>query len=346
MPAMKYYQAIFFILMTAGFFTSTVASADSNFAVWLEGVRVEARSKGISEQTLNDVLSSISPQNRIIKLDRKQPERAITFNEYLPRVVDKARIQKGQALMKKHAQMLSKVEKEYGVPKEVIVALWGIETSYGKNMGGFYVPEALATLAYDGRRSEFFRGELLQALEIVNQKQISASKMMGSWAGAMGQSQFMPSSYLKFAVDYDKDGKKDIWNSLPDVFASIANYLHESGWQFETGIYEPAKLIEGFEIALEEDKKPRSLNEWRENGAFFKEGMTPESDTNMRVVIPDLDFFSEEMDGSWKPWLADDHNAKAYLVYSNYEVLLDWNRSNYFALSVGYLARQLEMKAE
>jgi membrane-bound lytic murein transglycosylase B len=203
---------------------------DQAFQKWLTEFKQDALTKGISQQTLNEAFASTEPIDRVIELDRKQPESTLTLEEYLQKVVSAGRIRRGKELYNEHRAVLDKISAEYGVPGNYIVALWGIETSYGDNTGGFSVVDSLATLAYDGRRSEYFRSELINALKIIDADHIEAYDMDGSWAGAMGQCQFMPSSFLSYAVDYNHDGKRDIWNTQEDVFASIANYLHSSGW--------------------------------------------------------------------------------------------------------------------
>jgi len=201
------------------------------FDKWLKEFKQEALSKGIRGTTANAALGGIRPINRIIELDRKQPERRLSFREYLKNVTPSTRVRKGKKLMQENQALLRKIGKEYGVQPRFIVALWGIETDFGGYTGNFYVPEALATLAYDKRRSAFFRKELHNALQVLDEGHVSIRNMKGSWAGAMGQTQFMPSSFLAFSQDYDDDGRRDIWQSRPDIFASIANYLAHNPMQ-------------------------------------------------------------------------------------------------------------------
>lgn len=201
------------------------------FDVWLAELKQEALAAGIHTSTVEAALSDIAPLPQVIELDRKQPETTQTQEEYLERVVTQTRIDRASELLSEHRALLDQVSEKYGVPPEVIVALWGIETNFGDRMGEYHVVESLATLAYDGRRSDFFRGEVMNALHIIDGDHIRADEMLGSWAGAMGQCQFMPSSYLRYAVDENGDGKRDIWETQADVFASIANYLRENGWK-------------------------------------------------------------------------------------------------------------------
>lgn len=220
------------------------------FNEWLSELRQEAEDAGIRRATLNAALEGIQPLDEVIALDRNQPEYKFTQAQYLKRVVPPARIQKARKLYNEHRELLQKISKHYGVQPQYIVALWGIESNFGSNMGNFNVVEALATLAYDGRRSRYFRGELIDALTIIDQGHITAADMRGSWAGAMGQCQFMPKSFLKFAVDYDGDGHKDIWSNEADVFASIANYLHTEGWKPGQGLGSAKHRGSNFNVLL------------------------------------------------------------------------------------------------
>lgn len=200
------------------------------FNAWLTGFKDEALKQGISAKTVNEAFAAADPDEYIIYLDRKQPETTLTMEQYLEKMVNENRIDEGRQALADNRALLESIGAQYGVQPSYIVALWGIETNYGDNTGNYMVTNALATLAFDGRRSEFFRGELMNALKIIDADHIEAVDMQGSWAGAMGQCQFMPSSFLRYAVDYDKDGKRDIWNTRADVFASIANYLKSEGW--------------------------------------------------------------------------------------------------------------------
>ncbi len=308
----------FLILLCCPF----AAYAAQDFQSWLAGVREEALQKGISQNTVNTALNGVTPIHRVIELDRKQPEGRLTFAEYKAKVISKDRIAQGRRLLKEHAALLDKVSAQYGVQPQYIVALWGIETSYGNNTGGFSVIQALATLAHDGRRSEFFRSELLNALKIIDAGHISAASMKGSWAGAMGQNQFMPSSFHAYAVDGNHDGMRDIWNSLPDVFASTANYLSRSGWRGDERWGRAVKLPQSFPESLTglENKKP--LSAWH----------------NMGVMLPNGELIPVAEGISASIILPDGINGPAFLAYDNFRVTMKWNKSIYFATSVGLLA--------
>lgn len=312
---MKYLLPLFLV-----FFPVSVQAADFN--TFLQGVRQEARGKGISESTLSSALSGIAPKSRIIELDRKQPEGKMTFTQYRKNVISNDRIQKGRRLYRENYQLLKQIEERFGVPGQYIIALWGIETSYGANTGGFNVIEALATLAYDGRRGAFFRGELMNALQIIDEGHISAQEMNGSWAGAMGQNQFMPSSFLSFAVDYTGDGNKDIWNTKADVFASTANYLSRSGWKGDERWGREVRVPNSLPESMTGRDNFRGLAVWKGMGVTLPDGAPIPVIAGMKGAIV-------RPDGATGP---------AYLVYQNYNVIMKWNKSTYFATSVGLLA--------
>ena len=291
--------------------------------LWIDSFKQEARTQGVSDGLLDRAFSGFVPNARIIALDRKQPEGSISFAKYRSNTVAQARIREGQRLYKKHRLLLEAIGRQYQVEPRFILALWGMETSYGANTGGFNVVHALATLAYDGRRSEFFRKELLHALTIIQQGHISFDNMKGSWAGAMGHCQFMPSSFYKFAVDYDGDGHKNIWGSYPDIFASIANYLHTSGWRNDRTWGRFVQLPAGFDVALENPDAAHPLPYWASLGIVALDGsaLPARADIMAALMFPNRE-----------------PSQGAVLVYDNYHVLLKWNRSRYFATAVGLIA--------
>ncbi|MFQ5619540.1 MAG: lytic transglycosylase domain-containing protein [Rhodospirillales bacterium] len=295
-----------------------------SFAQWVDGLRQEAAQRGIHSATLDAALNGLEPIARVVELDRKQPEFTLTFRQYMDRVVPRARVEKGRQRLRENRALLEEIGRKYGVQPRFLVAFWGIETDFGQVTGGFRVIPALATLAYDGRRSAYFRGELLNALEILDQGHIALPDMVGSWAGAMGQSQFMPSSFVTFAVDYDGDGRKDIWNTKADVFASAANYLSRVGWKGDQTWGRPVRLPKGFDTGLASLKIRKRLSEWQRLGVRRADGGDlPKRDLMASVV------------------LADGPGGPAYVVYDNYHAILKWNRSTFFALAVGSLAEQI-----
>lgn len=304
----------------------TVSPADPAFDAWVQGVKKEARAQGISEGILDAAFRDVTPIPRVVELDRSQPESTITFEQYMTRVVPQRRIDQGRRLRAEFQADLADVEARFGVPSEVVVALWGVETDYGRVTGTYPVIASLATLAYEGRRAKFFRGELLHALKILDEGHISPAEMRGSWAGAMGQSQFMPSSFVSYAVDGDGDGRKDIWNTRKDVFASAANYLSRRGWNPDFGWGGPVELPKGFDrsrIGL--DGESRTAAAWAAAGVTGKDGAALPVTGNVaaKIVLP------------------GGRNGPAYLATENYEVILRWNRSQYFATAVGTLADRI-----
>jgi membrane-bound lytic murein transglycosylase B len=307
-------------LVLAGLAQPAWADAPS-FDAWLNGLRQDALEQGVTTATLDATLTGLAPIPRVIELDRRQPEGRFTFQEYNQRVLSASRIERGRELYREHRSLLDRIARDYGVQAPVIVAIWGIESTYGTSHGEFPVIGALATLAYDGRRATFFRHELLDALKIVDHGDVTAQAMTGSWAGAMGQSQFMPSSYQAYAVDYDHDGRRDIWTSLPDVFASIANYLAKAGWNDRRTWGRKVLLPSTIDGDLAGLQQRKSLPEWQALGVRRSDG----------ADLPRVALSASLL-------RTDDGEGPAYLVYDNFRALLAWNRSTYFALTVGELA--------
>jgi len=256
----------------------------------------------------------------VLELDNSQPEFVQTFTRYLSLRVTPNQVTKGKNLLQEHAALLAQVEQRYGVQPHYLVAFWAIESNFGSATGGFSVLQALATLAYDPRRAEFFRRELLTALQIIDDGHITAERMSGSWAGAMGQLQFMPSVFYQYGIDGDNDGKIDIWNSLPDVFNSAANFLSESGWQGDERWGREVLLPEDFDFSLS-GADTKSLQEWSDLGVRLVSGAAlPVVDMEAMVVLPA---------GAKGP---------AFLAYQNYQATMAYNPSTFYALTVGHLA--------
>lgn len=312
------------------------AASQEAFPVWLKGVYDEGLTRGISKKTLDSALTGLTPLKRVIKLDRRQPEFTQTYRQYVNQRANSWRIETGRDRMKAHGDLLQSVGKRYGVQPRFIVALWGIETNFGRHTGGFSVLRALATLAFDGRRSAYFRKELFNALLIVDQGHIGAADMKGSWAGAMGQNQFMPSSFLSYAVDHDGDGRRDIWGTLGDVFASAANYLRQAGWRSDQTWGREVKLPPGFEKSL-----PGLMPKSRPRGCRALGKLT------VAKMLPEWQALGvRRLDGSALPTrplkasltLPDGPGGPALLVYGNFRATLSWNCSLSFAAAVGTLA--------
>ena len=303
----------------------------TNFQQWLAELRVDAQKRGISDEIFDAALNNAKPIKRVIELDRRQPEFTMTFDEYLNKIVSKTRAKKAAQMLIEHDEILTKIAKKYGVQKRFIVTFWGVETNFGQYLGSFNVPHALATLAHDGRRSAYFRKELLNALQILQEGHIAPANMKGSWAGAMGQSQFMPSSFLSYAVDYDGDGKRDIWGTKPDVFASTAYYLKKAGWNDQLTWGRRVSLPQNFSLdgkdamSLADNKLRKNLQSWAAAGVRSADGgPLPKADPVARLVMP------------------SGADGPAFLVYNNFDSILDWNRSNYYALAIGHLSDMLK----
>lgn len=319
------YKKTFLTSIFSLFLFLPVAAHAATFQGWLVNFKTEAKSRGISDATLNSAFTGVQPIQRVIELDRKQPEKKIGFDQYQRNVLTPARVAEGRRLMQENWTVLRKIEEQYGVQAQYVVALWGMETSYGKNTGGFDIIASLATLAWEGRRGEYFKDELIKALKILQDGHVKRSEFKGSWAGAMGQVQFMPSSWQRFAVDYNGDGHKDIWTTREDAFASAANYLSGSNWVYGQRWGRQIQLPANFSQALIGKKITKSLPEWSRLGIRNVDGSALPNDANVRafVVVP------------------QGANGKAYLGYANLANIMKWNNSSYFALSVGQLADQI-----
>lgn len=311
---------IFLLILLLNSTTYAQSEAQPSFNEWLQGLRDEALELGISQQTLT-ALESIEPLERVLELDNSQPEFVQTFTRYIGLRVTDNQISRGQTLLQEHSALLEQVRQRHGVQPHYLAAFWAIESNFGRATGGFSVLQALATLAYDPRRADFFRKELLTALQIIDDGHISPESMSGSWAGAMGQLQFLPSVFYRYGVDGDGDGRIDIWNSLPDVFHSAANFLANSGWQGDERWGREVLLPANFDYALSGTQTRKSLQEWRDLGLRRVDGgVLPVADMQASVILPA---------GAQGP---------AFLGYANYRATLAYNPSTFYALTVGTLA--------
>lgn len=314
--------------LSGGLIISPVAPGradEVDFATWLQEFRQEAQASGISSHTVELALANVAPIQRVIELDRKQPEFTLTFAEYIARVVSQGRVDRGRELLDENRALLNRVSATYGVQPRFIVALWGIESDFGRTGGDFPVISALATLAYDGRRRSYFKNELLDALQILERGYINLPSLRGSWAGAMGQNQFMPSSYLRYAVDYEGKGQRDIWHNKADVFASTANYLAHEGWKSEETWGREVRLPPGFDMSLAGLSIRKTLPEWNAVGVRrANDKLLPETPLEGSIVLP------------------DGEGGPAYVVYDNYRAIMKWNRSTFFATAVGILADRIK----
>jgi membrane-bound lytic murein transglycosylase B len=300
-------------------------AAEVDFGTWLAGVRQEAIAQGLNPQSVSQALAGAHPIDRVLELDRHQPETTLTFEQYIALVVSPQRLEQGRQNLAEHRALLDQVARRYAVQPRFIVALWGIESNYGKGSGDYPEISALATLAYDGRRSAYFRKELMAALKIVDQGWVRPEDMLGSWAGAMGQCQFMPSSYLRFAVSFNEDGRRDIWHRHEDIFASIANYLAQSGWHGDETWGRRVLLPTGFDANLAGLDKRKPLVDWQRLGVRALDGR---------------DLVTRERQASLI--LPDGPGGAALLAFDNFRATLKWNNSSYFAAAVGYLADGVE----
>ena len=317
------------VALASLFFAHTAIAQDADFASWLQGMRQDALAQGITVATLDRAFAGVQPIPRVIELDHQQPELTLTFDEYIDRVVTDTRRASAHQRYLDNRALLDQVAQRYGVAPRYVVALWGIETDFGQKIGKYPIIAALATLAYDGRRAAFFRKELINALLIVQNDQIDPAKMIGSWAGAMGQSQFMPSSFLKFAVSYSGNSAPDIWNKQDDVFASIANYLASSGWRPGLPLGWQVTVPASVDSSLVGLAQKRPLADWAARGITRADG------TALIKAAGD----SQERAALLQPGGAD---GPSFLVTDNFNVILRWNNSSYFALAVGYLADSVD----
>jgi membrane-bound lytic murein transglycosylase B len=294
------------------------------FQNWLEALRDDARAAGISDATLDAALKDIKLVTRVIERDRSQFEFTRTFLTYLGKCVNDERIKRGRKLLSEHRALLDQIYAQFQVPPRYLVALWGVETNFGDNMGSFPIIDTLVTLAYDQRRSNFFRVQLLNALQIIDNEHITLHAMKGSWAGAMGQMQFMPSTFVKYAIDFTGDGRKDIWYSLPDAFGSAANYLSNIGWRPGQLWGREVLLPDGFDLMLATINTKKRVNAWSALGVRRANGNPlPQVYMEGSIVLP------------------QGHKGPAFLVYDNFRTILKWNRSINYAICVGHLADRL-----
>jgi len=312
------------LLLVGALLPRAAAAGDSDFSRWLEAFAIEARESGISQSTLDATLANVEPIPAVVELDRRQPKEPGDFCGYIGAHLTEKRIERGRLMLEEHRELLRRVSAEYGVPARIVVALWGLETNFGDHQGNYPLIGALATLAHDERRGALFRRQLLAALRIIDDGHRSPANLMGSWAGAMGQVQLMPTTFLEYAVDYDGDGRKDIWNSLPDAFASAANYLERAGWHSGQSWGREVQIPASLRADRNGLVGTRSLSDWRGAGVVrIDGGALPGADMRGKLVLPAA------------------KRADAFLVYSNFDAILRWNQSIFFGISVGTLADEI-----
>jgi membrane-bound lytic murein transglycosylase B len=295
-------------------------AATGSFQSFLTGLRTDARRAGITPATLDRALAGLQPNSKVLERDQHQPEFTMTWAQYRALLITDQRIANGRVAFAQNRDLLGRVRERFAVDPGVIVGIWGLESSFGGGMGDFRVVEALATLAWEGRRASFFRGELIAALRILDHGDVTPGRMLGSYAGAMGQPQFMPSSYLRYAVDFDGDGRRDIWTSKPDVLGSIANYLASSGWRSGESWGQAVTLPANFDASQAGRDNRRAVGDWARVGVRAADGhaLAP-AGMPAAVVLP------------------DGTGGDAFLVYANFAAIRRYNPSDYYALVVGLL---------
>ena len=294
------------------------ARAQDGFDSFVAGVKAEARRAGIRDDTLQAAFAGVQPNQHIIDLDRRQPEFTLTWPEYQAKVLPDSRLQAARENYARERGLLARVEQRFGVDPGVIMGIWGIESAFGANKGNYRIVEALSTLAFEGRRASYFRGELINALKILDAGDVTPARLTGGYAGAMGQPQFMPSSYLRLAVDFEGHGRRDIWDSKPDVFGSIANYLSKSGWRDSEPWGQAVRVPPGVQGGRD---NRRSLGEWARMGVQRDDGRPfSRADAVGALVVPD----------GIEP-------GEGYITYVNFGAIRRYNPSDFYALAVGLL---------
>ena len=311
--------------MQGGARLTEVAASDAGLERWIAGFRARALARGIGAATFERAFQGVRYNPEVIGKDRNQSEFTKTIWDYLDSAVSDKRLTNGQKALRQHRRLLERIEATYGVDKEVVVAVWGMESSYGEFRGNHPLIEALATLAYDGRRGSFFEQQLQAALQIVQNGDVSPARMTGSWAGAMGHTQFIPTSYLAFAVDFTGDGKRDIWSDDPsDALASTAAYLARSGWQQGRPWGLEVQLPQGFDYAQTGKKNRKSVADWQALGVRTADGGR----------LPDH--------GAASLLLPAGARGAAFLIFRNFTAIERYNAADAYVIGVGHLADRLK----
>jgi membrane-bound lytic murein transglycosylase B len=309
---------------TTALLSTPVLAQDSSFRDCLQGIKAEATRQGVPAAIADRAFQGLTPDQKVVDLDGRQPEFSLTYAKYVGGTVSADRIAKGQQRMAQHRALLDALQAEYGVPPQYIMAFWGIETNYGTYMGDFRVVRSVATLACMTKRKDFFSNETVQALRILNMNHMTSEQMRGSWAGAMGNMQFMPSTFTKWAVDRDGNGRIDIWTSLPDAFASAANFLRGIGFKPGLPSSEEVFLPKGFPLDQADSTVEKPVKAWAAMGVKKVGGAAlPASDEPASILLP------------------AGFRGPAFIIYPNFKAVMNWNRSTLYALSVGILARQI-----
>jgi len=317
-----FFLSLALIINNLGFIGASQAESH-HFDACVYGLQEKARTNGITAQTVDQVLGNVKHIQPIIELDRKQPEFTQTFANYFTTRISDLRIQQGRDLFSRHHELLGQIEQDTGVSAQYLVSFWGLETNYGNYFGDWSIPDALATLACDPRRSSFFTQELLNALRILDSGDVSPEYMIGSWAGAMGHMQFMPSTFLRYAQDADGDGRRDLWGSIPDAMYSAANFLKQMGWVPGLEWGQEVILPPKFDYSLAGRNMARRLSTWTALGVTTVSEPAFSPDQLVSILVP------------------AGHKGPAFLVTKNFHIIMRWNRSEFYALSVGHLADRI-----
>jgi membrane-bound lytic murein transglycosylase B len=292
------------------------------FQAWIDAFKAQARAQGISAQTLEYAFRGVKLNNRVIELNENQPEFSRAIWDYMDGAVSNDRVARGRSLMRQYRKPMGRAESKYGVPASIVTAIWGLESNFGQNLGGFRVVDALATLAFEGRRSSFGREQLMAALKILDNGDIAPERMIGSWAGAMGQTQFIPTVFLQYAQDGNGDGKRNLWDTKADVFASTSNYLREKGWQEDAPCFDEVRLPDGFDYAAADISIERPVREWADLSVTLADGRPlakrrgQDRDAPAAIILP------------------AGHRGPAFIAYPNFKAVLAYNNAISYALAI------------
>lgn len=363
----------FFTLLYLGLF-SNFAMPQDGVEVWLNSLRQDALEAGVSAKTVNATIHHIDLLPNVIKLDLAQPEFISPFFGYYQNHVNTQKVVRGRELLAQHKDLLNKIEAQYGVPKSLLVAFWGMETNYGRYQGNIDTLSALATLAYDGRRADFFRNQLIDAMRMIDAGNAEIGQLQGSWAGAFGNMQFMPTTFLTYAVDGSGDDRIDVVNSLADSFASAANYLSQVGWNNGEPVMIEVQLPKDFKWNYAQLSFRRTVDEWAKLGVMAVEAGTHSEGTKMTYQPEDklavkynkkrksnirlansvsatkvtsstpsdvMTAALPKVNGQAAIVLPQGWQGPAFMVFDNFDAVMDWNRSVHYALTVVQLAKQL-----
>jgi membrane-bound lytic murein transglycosylase B len=312
------------LLLAATTALASPAAAQNGFQDCLQNIRAEALRQNVPVPTIDTAFRGLTPDPKVVDLDSRQPEFTLTYGKYIANAVTPDRIAKGQQKLAQYRGLLEPLQREYGVPGQYLVAFWGVETNYGSYMGDFSALRSVATLACMTRRAAFFSNETVQALRILADNHMTTQQMKGSWAGAMGNMQFMPSTFTKYAVDRDGNGRIDIWNSMPDAFASAANFLRGIGFRPGLPAAEEVFLPQNFPLDQADTTVEKPVRAWAAMGVKRAGGgALPASDETSAIILP----------AGWR--------GPAFILYPNFKAVMNWNRSTLYALSVTILAQQI-----